>query len=260
MPFRTSTPRPNRQQSPGSARVRGPGLKTAVRIDGLENVMAMLAGLRLSTQRKYMRTAVTKAARVVAKAARQFAAKETGALRKSLWYRVYTSKDKTRVGAVVGARRAEKREKVFSRKTGHRTWSKYKTKFGESLKGAQIGRDPANYAHLIEYGHKIVIGGTTSRNGGGAAGVSRRGRLAAWAQYKGRTSFQRKMRKWGVTFARFIGIRGAGKVVGVVKARPFMRPAYEATRAQVNAILKRELEAGVQKELEKRARKRGSAA
>ena len=69
------------------------------------------------------------------------------------------------------------------------------------------GREPANYAHLIEYGHRIARGGKLDRTDG------------------------RRVRR-GLFEAR-------GTDVGFVPPRPFMRPAWDETKRQCLETLAR---------------------
>lgn len=53
--------------------------------------------------------------------------------------------------------------------------------------------------------------------------------------------------------------RKSGKSVGAMPARPFMRPAWDANRAQVLATLKRELWTEIEKTMERARRKAARA-
>lgn len=80
---------------------------------------------------------------------------------------------------------------------------------------AQVTRDghtskavPAFYAHLVEFGHHVVTGGTLFKSGGGRS--------------------QRRSRT---------GRTGRGTAVLFVLAKPFLRPAFASSRGQVVADL-----------------------
>ena len=71
-------------------------------------------------------------------------------------------------------------------------------------------KNAANYASLVEFGHRMVRGGTLPREG------------------KRRTH------------------RHAGRQVGTVRAKPFMRPAWMQTRVQAQMIMASEMRRGVE--------------
>jgi hypothetical protein len=81
------------------------------------------------------------------------------------------------------------------------------------------GTEPANYAHLVEYGHAIAVGGRLTRG--------RRIQL--------------------------------GVLAGTVAARPFLRPAWDATKGQVlktlETVLRQRVDAAVVKNQKTAARK-----
>ena len=83
----------------------------------------------------------------------------------------------------------------------------------------------APHAHLVEFGHRMVVGGTVERLRGGTTPLSKQ-----------------------------TGKRGGGRVVGFVKAKPFMRPAFDSTKGQVMAIAERALRIGVEREAKKLAK------
>ena len=83
----------------------------------------------------------------------------------------------------------------------------------------------AAHAHLVEFGHRMVVGGTVERLGGGPTPVSKR-----------------------------TGVRGGGRVVGFVPAQPFIRRAFDATKGQAMAIAERALRVGVKREAKKLAK------
>ncbi len=70
------------------------------------------------------------------------------------------------------------------------------------------GREPANYAHLVEFGHRVAAGGKLDRLDG-------------------------RHVKRGVFEAK-------GVEVGFVPPHPFLRPAWEEKKAEVLAVLRRE--------------------
>jgi len=121
--------------------------------------------------RKHVGKSAGKAMTPVARDARSRVPKETGALRKS-----------------IGKRK--------------RTYSRQKTVF--VAVGPRAGKEHASIAHLVEFGHRMVTGGTVTRKDG---------RLRGSAKNKLRT--------------------GKGRAVGFVPGRPFLRPALEQNKENV---------------------------
>ena len=79
--------------------------------------------------------------------------------------------------------------------------------------------DPSNYAHLVEFGHRIVVGGAVAR--------------------KGKSNLTRNLRLL------------TGKVVGFVPPQPFMRDSFEASKGQMEASFKRIVARGAKREWNK---------
>jgi HK97 gp10 family phage protein len=84
----------------------------------------------------------------------------------------------------------------------------------------------AAHAHLVEFGHRMVVGGTVSR----------------------------LKKQWSASRSSRTGKRGGGRVVGFVPAKPFMRPAYDATKGQAMAIAEQALRVGIEREAKKLAK------
>lgn len=104
-------------------------------------------------------------------------------------------------------------------------------------------RRPANYAHLVEFGHAIARGG------------SLRGKYELRLEGIGKFSKNGKeLKRWK---------RGAmveapkGAVAGYVPAKPFLRPAMITTRAQQSAAFQAAVAAGLDSQLRKLNRKAG---
>lgn len=95
---------------------------------GGKELQKKLATLGERVQRKVTRQAINAAANPVLKSARGKAKKQSGLLKKSLGKKIVTSKDKTRVTAIIGARKQVQGE--------------YKGKL----------RKPSRYSHLVEKG------------------------------------------------------------------------------------------------------------
>jgi hypothetical protein len=124
-----------------------------LRIDGLAEVRRVLEQVPPELRDKVMRVAVGRAAGPLVSAIKLHAGRSvrTGALRESIGAVVRRSKGGTGVYAVVGPRR------------GYYRGGKAVAKVG-AARGAD---QPANYAHLVEYGHHAVARkvGTSLRKG-----------------------------------------------------------------------------------------------
>src|SRR6185369_7962783 len=107
-------------------------------IDGLGEVLGKLRSLRDSMQRRVLRTAVTKAARVAAKAAKAKAPKDSGLLKKSIGSKVVTYPATNTVVAIIGPRKG------------------FKQQVTGKVSGQTRTEDPALIGHLLEFGRKAV--------------------------------------------------------------------------------------------------------
>lgn len=142
------------------------------RITGTSEIAKALQGLPSSVGRDVAMDAMTQAVEPLVAAARALVpVGETGGLKASLGFAVRQYKNGRVTFGVIGARRG----------------------FGVDNPGSKSGRtEPANYAHLVEYGHAID-----------------------------------------------------GDAVGWVDAKPFLRPAWGATKGRVALILGEELKSGI---------------
>lgn len=128
--------------------------KTSARITvtGQEAIARALDSLPPKLQKRALRRGVTKMARRIRGRARELVAVETGALKKALAFRVYRLKRGDGYGAVIGPVRdapgkpPRYRRGVVRGKKGLRLARK-----GEQ---ATSYRNPVNYAHLVELGHR----------------------------------------------------------------------------------------------------------
>ena len=84
-----------------------------------------------------------------------------------------------------------------------------------------------NIGHLIESGHRIVVGGTTARTSGRQAGQA--------------------------AASRRTGQRGGGRVVGFVPGRAFMRLAFQQQQGPAMTRVRAEMAKGLQREAAKLA-------
>ena len=184
----------------------------SVRIEGLPAVLAQLGKLKPAKLNAIARGGLKKAARMMVKAVKARLQPggrgyETGALRKSIGFKVGTAKDGHSY-AVVGPQRA--------------------------FKGKQVGRDPANYAHLIEYGHRIAAHGS-----GTLKPIQKPGWTPelVWSKKLQTMVFKhgapRRAAKSKVT-----GEAGQGKGEGFVFGIGFMRATFDATQAAAVEIVR----------------------
>lgn len=103
-----------------------------VELKGLQQAINSLQGLSRTVRNKILRKAITKAVQPITKDAKARAPRRTGALRKSIGYKVVTYKRNGTVTGVIGPRKG----------------------FARMLNGSRI--DPVYYAHLVELGRKSV--------------------------------------------------------------------------------------------------------
>jgi len=99
-------------------------------IDGLEQVKTRLKGMKASMQKRVLRPALGKGARVVAKAAKSLVPVDTGLLKKALASKVFSKRN---VVALIGAR----------------------TGFEKVIGGKKM--DPVRTAHFADTGRKEVV-------------------------------------------------------------------------------------------------------
>lgn len=159
-------------------------------ITGAEQLHSVLNGLPEDVRREVLATTMGKAGAHVARKMRDKAPRVTGALAKSISYVVRKYGKGERTIAVVGPNR------------------KYVTKDGAR---------PANYAHLVEFGHRVAKGGALDRLDG-------RGKA------------------------------GTGKLGGFVPAKPFMRPGLMAAQASLPQVMFDGVQKGLDKAIAKRVR------
>lgn len=169
-------------------------------------------------------------------AAKRFAkrSERTGALRDSLTIKTvkYKNSGKSVAMGLVGP---DRKYRVNGRVVG---------KLG-ALFGAAKGsiRRPANYAHLVEFGHVIAHGG------------SLRGKHQLVLLHTGRYSSKGKEFKRWVRGPQVVA--PTGRAGGFVPAKPFLRPAMITTRAEQSAAFEKAVASGLDRALRKLNRKAG---
>lgn len=123
-------------------------MKAGVTLIGDKELQAKFGALPEKLQRKGLRKGVTKAGRGVVKEAKKEAPKETKLLSQSLGQRVFSFRDKTGIGAVIGVRKDFKKAVVRAKRGGFRKARK------KELGTAKTYRNPAKYLHLVILGTK----------------------------------------------------------------------------------------------------------
>ncbi len=182
----------------------------SVKIGGLTALLAKFASVKPAKLRSIERKGLEKAARIVVRAIKanlipgQFGY-ATGALKMATYFKTGTNKA-GKSYAICGARRAIKRVVRGSFGTASSP-----TKFGKRLRGKRAGKNPAAYAHLIEFGHRIAAyrTGTLARASGKAAAKS-----------------------------RVTGRVGEGTKAGFVPGIAFMRRAYDGSIGAAKGAIK----------------------
>lgn len=114
-----------------------------MKLTGVADLVRTLNSLKRGVRNKISRGPLAKAGRAVAKEAKSRAPVDTGALRRSLTSVVRTGR--SGVYVMVGPETGTKKNK--------RTGITSKTAFGKWLDNQGIKNRPANYAHLVEFGH-----------------------------------------------------------------------------------------------------------
>lgn len=169
-------------------------------ITGFTELHAVLQKLPDAMRTRILADGVREGARPVVRSIKAAAgrSKLTGALQKSIGAVVRKYPKNSNAVAIIGAERAYFKGGKWVKK-------------GQSARG---GDNPANYAHLVEYGHRIAVGGRLKRTNGRGAPAT-------------------------------------GKAGGFVPAKPFMRPGTAAATAAAGASVAVGIEKGLIKELRK---------
>jgi HK97 gp10 family phage protein len=173
----------------------------AIALEGDKELERQLKKMPDVLFQKTVSKAVSKAMTPINRQARANAnaVKDTGALKRSIGKRTRKYKKSGVVVGVVGVKRDHSETDDKGKK-----------------------HVPTNYAHLVEYGHKIAVGGTLAYESLGE--VFKAGATAR----KGKS-----------------GRRGKGENVGSVPPRPLLRHAFETKEDTAYRVYKRELARGV---------------
>jgi hypothetical protein len=176
---------------------------------GMSKVSELLQGLPKDVRREVLPYAVTEAAQPVVKWAKRFAkrSERTGALRESIGFVTRNYQTSAKSVAIVGPQRG------YYRKRKRLKFGAYVTK--EDLRGAE---SPSHYAHLVEFGHHIAVGGSLrpeyNKELVGIGKFSKNGK---------------ELKRWKRST---IKTRAKGQAVGFVAAKPFIRPAAAMSQAE----------------------------
>jgi HK97 gp10 family phage protein len=106
-----------------------------MRVEGLSKALKNLHELGGRIKNKGVRRALTAGSKVLVRAASSGAPKQTGTLAKAMIGKIKAYRRGAYLLAIIGAK---------SRKYAN-------------------GRNPANYSHLVEFGHRIAVGGALAR-------------------------------------------------------------------------------------------------
>lgn len=89
-------------------------------------------------------------------------------------------------------------------------------------------REGGFHAHLVEFGHKVVSGGTMARPGR-KAGITAAG-MRFLDENKITTRQRRKLGDYHVGLLKNTKLRGGGRTTGSAGPHPFLKPAWDATK------------------------------
>lgn len=182
--------------------------RISAKVVGVEELKKAVAGYGVKVLRPAAKKGVTAGAKEVSSMAKSLAPKRTKSLRRAIGWKVAAKKKGFGYTGVIGARRDTKKDRAAAIAAEQQGRKSKKTLFRRTVKhkGREIVTDPKNYAHLVEFGRRAV---TTSK----------------------------KTLSDGAMFF--------GKSVKAVAPRPFMRPAYEQTKAACEGHIARELRTAV---------------
>lgn len=186
------------------------------RIGGVPALISKLREIDVKVARKAQRQALNEAAKPILKDAKAMVPIETKTLKKALGKKAKSFRGGLIMVVMIGVRKDKKGKKL-----------KHKRKVGTTKSGKDIYRNPINYAHLVEFGHRIVAGG------------SLRNSYNLTLQDTGKKSKSGKtLRRWKRSSVK---ATGKGSLTGHVAPRPFLRPALDKNKSQVKSTMRRGL-------------------
>lgn len=167
-------------------------MKVQFDLEGVPDLQRAVTELGGKKIKAILRNAVSFSTTPIVSAAKRGAPRDTGQLKLSIG-RVVRSYPSGTVVGVVGAAMGFR---------GHFM----------NKRGQLVLRNPVKYAHLVEYGHRVVHGGKLDRS-----------------KYKSEL------------------VRSEGRITGIVSPRPFMQHAYISTESQVQSRLSSKIAEGLWK-------------
>lgn len=170
---------------------------------GLRRMAAKLHGLSIANQAGVLKAGMRAETKAIAADARSRATKDEGDLKASMGDKVLAYEGGAVVVGLIGPRKGK--------------WGPGKGGRRVRKRGKEGGKQPANYAHLVEKGHRMAA--ATGRN---------------VRENKGKT-----FRK------------GTLQQTGYVLPRPFLGPAFQAGQASLESGLRQATAAAMNKELSK---------
>lgn len=179
----------------------------SLELSGMDNIERWITGLDLGLQSKLLMGAMQRAAKPMIASAKSMAPKRTGALRRSIDAKVVEYK---KDGVIVGIIGPKNMRVVEEEGKGGR---KRLRKAVAGDKQSKI-KNPAKYAHLVEFGHRSVHGGGALPNYGEKV-------KGVWNSVNKGKSIR----------------KGTIKATSFVAPRPFMRPAFERHKDQMMQAL-----------------------
>lgn len=202
-------------------------LRTRWKVTGVTDLRGFIADIKPSAQSRILGGAMAEASKPVVVAARAHVPKDTGALKRSLGFVVRRYPVRGQVASFIGARKGKyKPTKTRTGRSSIRRARKDET--GVFLR-------PANYSHLVEFGHRIAKGGRLTDTYHTEMTV---------------VNGKRRLRK-----TSRVKIKATGKSVGYVIARPFLGTAVLQTRGQVDAAIGAGFEKALRAEYARATRK-----
>jgi HK97 gp10 family phage protein len=118
----------------------------SLEITGFEDLISALSQLKNTKARAACRAAISQASVPVSRSQKKLAPVDSRQTRKSIGRKIKTYRNSGTTVAIVGPRKGFKAEVT-------------------DKKGRKVLRNPTRYAHLVEGGHKIAIGGSLPRTG-----------------------------------------------------------------------------------------------
>ena len=124
-------------------------------VRGVKDLQRALMGLKAALQRRVMRGAMSKASRVLVKEVKQKVVVETGTLKRSIGFKLFTGKSGADAGTVmskIGPRRGMARKVALTKKGKLRAFSEKAAAKAGLDRAKMETRNPTRYAHLVELG------------------------------------------------------------------------------------------------------------